>query len=193
VNYPAHNMIFDSAGNLYGTAAGPGEGGVFQLVRSQSGWAEKILAYFGQPDTCTGTDLSGLIMDAGGNLYGATTGNGLTACVYELSNVGGTWQFTVLHTFNIGNNLQGPVGNMVFDHSGNLYGTTMQLGAFGMGNIFKLTHSGSSWIYSDVHDFSDNGDGAFPSGDLTIDGSGNIYGTNQGDASGHGVVWKLTP
>ena len=194
VNYPAHNVILDSAGNLYGTAIGPGNGAIFQFVPSGSGWTEHILAYFGQPGTCTGFDLSGLIMDAAGNLFGATTGDGHSACVFELANVGGTWQFTVLHTFdNITNNSQAAVGNMVFDHSGNLYGTTMQLGAFGMGNIFKLTHSGGSWTYSDVYDFSNAGDGAYPTGDLTIDNAGNIYGTNQGDASGHGVVWELTP
>ena len=193
LNYPAHNVIFDIAGNLYGTTAGPGEGGVFQLVRSQSGWTERILADFGTPGTCPGYDISGLIMDAAGNLYGGTTGDGVTACIYEMSNSGGTWQFTVLYTFNISNNGEGPVGNMVFDSAGNLYGTTKQLGAFGMGNIFKLTHSGGVWTYSDLYDFSDSGDGANPTGDLIIDSAGNLYGTNQGDQSGHGVVWELTP
>jgi len=194
VNYPGHSVVFDSAGNLYGTAAGDGEGGIFELTHTQSGWSEKILAWFGPPSPCTGGyTISGLIIDSTGNLYGATTGDGTTACVYELSNVGGTWQMTVLYTFNFGGNAQGPVGNMVFDRSGNLYGTTKQLGAFGLGNIFKLTHSGSNWTYSDLYDFSDNGDGAYPTGDLTIDGQGNLYGTNQGDSSGHGVVWELTP
>ena len=193
VNYPGHNVVIDSAGNLYGTATGPGEGGIFQLVPSGSGWTEHVIAYFGQPGTCPGYDVSGLIMDAAGNLYGATTGDGRSACVFELSNVGGHWQFTVLYTFNFTNNLSAAVGNMIFDRSGNLYGTTEQLGAFGMGNVFKLTHSDGTWTYSDVYDFSNAGDGANPTGDLIIDGQGNIYGTNQGDSSGHGVVWELAP
>jgi hypothetical protein len=192
LNYPGHNVIVDAAGNLYGTTGGPGEGGVFQLTRSGSGWTESIIADFGLPQTCPGFDLSGLIMDAAGNLYGATTGDGETACVFEMSNSGGSWQFSVLYTFNISNNGLGAVGNMVFDSHGNLWGTTKGLGAFGLGNIFKLTRSGNAWTYTDVYDFSDNGDGAYPTGDLTIDSAGNIYGTNQG-TTGHGVVWMLTP
>jgi hypothetical protein len=193
VDYPAHNVIFDTAGNLYGTAVGPGNGGIFQLVPSGGSWTAHILAYFGQPNTCAGYDASGLIMDAAGNFYGTTSGDGRSACVFELANVDGTWQFTVLYTFNFTNHGQAAVGNMVFDHSGNLYGTTMQLGAFGMGNIFKMTHANGGWTYSDVYDFNDSGDGANPTGDLIIDSAGNIYGTNQGDSSGHGVVWEWTP
>jgi hypothetical protein len=100
---------------------------------------------------------------------------------------------TVLYTFNFSNNAFGPVGNMVFDNSGNLYGTTKQLGAFGKGNIFKLSRSGNGWTYADLYDFSDSGDAEYPTGDLMIDSEGNLYGTNQGDQSGHGVVWELTP
>ncbi len=152
-----------------------------------------MLASFGAPGTCVGYTLSGLIMDSAGNLYGGTTGDGTTACVFELSPSPNGWQFSVLYTFTITNRGYGPVGNMVMGGDGTLYGTTKGLGANGLGNIFQLRHSGSSWIYTDLHDFSNHGDGAYPSGDLTIDSDGNIYGTTQGDASGHGVVWKLTP
>jgi uncharacterized repeat protein (TIGR03803 family) len=192
--YPAHNMILDSAGNLYGTTDEGGshsQGTVFELVRSGSGWAENILFSFGELEGLGAYPVAGVIMDRVGNLYGGTTSDGFVASVFELSPSGNGWQITVLHTFQAGSS-DGPWGNLVLDSNGNLYGTTKSLGTFGLGNIFKLSPSGNGWTYTDLYDFSNNGDGEFPTGDLTIDGSGNIYGTNMGE-NGHGVVWKLTP
>jgi uncharacterized repeat protein (TIGR03803 family) len=195
--FPAHNVILDSAGNLYGTTDEGGsysEGTVFQLVPSGSGWTINILANLGQPGSgIGGFPLAGLIMDRAGNFYGATAGDTVTASVFELSPSGSGWQLTVLHTFSTPGNNTGPFGNLVLDSSGNLYGTTETLGAFGLGNIFKLTPSGGSWTYTDLYDFTNNGDGQYPTGDLIIDSEGNLYGTNIGDSTGHGVVWKLTP
>jgi uncharacterized repeat protein (TIGR03803 family) len=194
--YPAHSVILDSEGNLYGTTGGGGgygEGAVFELERTASGWAEHLLASFGAPDTCAGYTLSGLIMDSAGNLYGGTTGDGTTACVFELSPSPNGSQFSVLYTFTISNGGQGPVGNLVMGANGTLYGTTQGLGAFGLGNIFNLTPSGDSWIYTDLYDFRNDGDGQYPTGDLILDSEGNLYGTNIGDSTGRGVVWKLTP
>jgi uncharacterized repeat protein (TIGR03803 family) len=192
--YPAHNVILDSAGNLYGTTDEGGshsQGTVFELVRSGSGWAENILFSFGELEGLGAYPVAGVIMDRVGNLYGGTTSDGFVASVFELSPSGNGWQITVLHTFQAGSS-DGPWGNLVLDSNGNLYGTTKSLGTFGLGNIFKLSPSGNGWTYTDLYDFSNNGDGEFPTGDLTIDGSGNIYGTNMGE-NGHGVVWKLTP
>ncbi len=190
--YPAHNVMLDSEGNLYGTTDGGGldsEGAAFQLVRSGSGWSENILANFGAFGT-GGYGATGLIMDGAGNLYGGTLGaQNAGASMFELSPSGNSWQLTVLHSFTRG---LACWGNLVFDSSGNLYGTTYSLGTHGMGNIFKLSPSGGGWTYADLYDFSNNGDGENPTGDLTIDASGNIYGTNLGE-NGHGVVWKLTP
>ncbi len=190
--YPAHNVMLDSEGNLYGTTDGGGldsEGAVFQLVRAGSGWSENILANFGASGA-GGYGATGLIMDAAGNLYGGTLGAENTAAsVFELSRSGSGWQFTVLHSFTSGSACW---GNLVLDNSGNLYGTTYSLGTHGMGNIFKLSPSGGGWTYTDLYDFSNNGDGENPTGDLTMDANGNIYGTNLGE-NGHGVVWRLTP
>jgi uncharacterized repeat protein (TIGR03803 family) len=195
--YPAHNVILDSAGNLYGTTDEGGAyslGTVFELEHSGSGWSKKILASFGQPGSgIGGYAVAGLIMDAAGNLYGGTTGDGAMASVFELSPTGQGWQLTALQTFSAPGNNNGPFGNLVLDGQGNLYGTTETLGAFGLGNIFKLTPSGGSWTYTDLYDFTNNGDGQYPTGDLIIDSEGNLYGTNIGDSTGHGVVWKLTP
>ncbi len=190
--YSADNVILDSGGNLYGTTVSGGyydEGAVFQLVRSGSGWSENIIASLGAPGV-GGYGGTGLIMDAAGNLYGGTLGAQNTeASVFELSRSGNSWQLTVLHSFTSG---LACWGNLVLDNNGNLYGTTYSLGTHGMGNIFKLSPAGGGWTYTDLYDFSNNGDGENPTGDLTIDSSGNIYGTNLGE-NGHGVVWKLTP
>jgi uncharacterized repeat protein (TIGR03803 family) len=193
--YPGHNVVLDSAGNLYGTTDEGGsnsEGTVFQLVRSGSGWAETILFSFGTVEGAGGYPVAGLIMDRVGNFYGGTAGDGIAASVFELSPSGNGWQFAVLHSFAISGNAEGPIGNLVLDSNGNLYGTTKSLGTFGLGNIFKLSPSGSGWTYTDLYDFSNSGDGAYPIGDLAIDADGNIYGTNLGE-NGLGVVWKLTP
>jgi uncharacterized repeat protein (TIGR03803 family) len=193
--YPPHNVIVDSAGNLYGTTDVGGQydaGVVFELTPNGSGWTEQDIASLGAPGT-GGYPLGGLIRDSAGNLYGNETGLNGNASVFELSPSGSGWELTVLYTWSFSNNADGPVGNLVMDSRGNLYGTTMSLGTHGYGNIFKLSRNGNSWTYTDLYDFQDNGDGAYPTGDLSIDSDGNIYGTNTGDQSGHGVVWKLTP
>ena len=192
--YPAHNAMLDSQGNLYGTTDGGGldsAGAVFQLMHSGSGWSENILANFAAEGSGVGGyGATGLIMDGAGNLYGGTLGADNTAAsVFELSRSGNSWQFTVLHSFTTG---LACWGSLVLDNNGNLYGTTYSLGTHGMGNIFKLSPSGGGWTYTDLYDFSNSGDGENPTGDLSIDASGNIYGTNLGE-NGYGVVWKLTP
>jgi uncharacterized repeat protein (TIGR03803 family) len=190
---PAHNVIVDSAGNLYGTTIYGGQFGkglVFELVPNGSGWTEQDLASLGAAGT-GGYPICGLIRDSAGNLYGASTGDNMHASVFELSPTGTGWQLSVLYTWSLSNNALGPNGNLVLDSNGNLYGATYSLGTLGYGNIFKLSPNGSGWTYSDLYDFQNNGDGAYPTGDLSIDSAGNIYGTTSGDQSGHGTVWKL--
>ena len=195
-HFPGHNVVLDSAGNLYGTTDTGGyydEGAIFQLVPSGSGWSENILYSFGDPQTgIGGYPVAGLIMDRAGNFYGGTVGDSTAASVFELSYSGNGWQVTALHSFAVSNNVIGPFGNLVMDNNGNLYGTTEMLGASGLGNIFKLSPSGNGWTYTDLYDFTNNGDGEYPTGDLTMDANGNLYGTNLGE-KGQGVVWELTP
>jgi hypothetical protein len=192
---PAHNVIVDNAGNLFGTTINEGQFGkglVFELLPNGSGWTEQDVASLGAPGT-GGYPICGLIRDSAGNLYGASTGDNTHASVFELSPSGSGWQLSVLYTWNLSNNALGPTGNLVLDSTGDLYGTTYSLGTFGYGNIFKLIRNGNVWTYTDLHDFQNNGDGSYPTGDLSIDSNGNIYGTTSGDQSGHGTVWKLTP
>jgi uncharacterized repeat protein (TIGR03803 family) len=188
---PMHNVIFDRAGNLYGTTANggaDGNGTVFQLVRSSSGWIESFLYSFPASGSAGVSPQAGLIFDQTGNLYGATTyGN---AAVFELSPSAGGWQFTLLHTFAQHN--IGPIGNLVMDNRGHLYGTTYGDGATLQGSIFELTPSVGGWTFTELYDFADDSSGANPSGDLTLDNASKIYGTTQIGSNG-GTVWTMLP
>ncbi len=86
------------------------------------------------------------------------------------------------------------------DAAGNLYGTTFSEGAFQCGNVFKLTPSGGQWTFPDLYDFTCGNDSGNPGAGVTLDGSGNIFGTTSdsgpsGTREGHGcgVVWEITP
>ena len=209
---PAGGVVIDSAGNLYGTTLQGGDldyGTVFELAPDGSNWAETILYSF------TGGDngvwpAGGVILDAGGNLYGSTEYNyqaGGGGTLFELSPSGNRWVHDVLYDFpspscgtppcHLG---AGPVSNLIMDRSGNLYGTTSVDGQYGCGSVFKLARSGEGWSYSSLHEFSCGIDGANPSGSLVMDSLGNLYGTTTGGGltdyycnSGCGVVFEIMP
>ena len=199
-------MVFDTAGNLYGTTYYGGAhnaGTVFQLTPSGSGWTENILYNFRNEEDGS-FPYSGLIIDQSGNLYGTTTdaGTGGGGTVFELSPSGGGWTFSVLYSLTGSSGEQGgPAWALVMDAEGNLYDTTQSDGANNLGSVFKLTKTGGSWTYTSLHDFTGGSDGWFPISGVTLDANGNLYGTTYygGDlncgknGSGCGVVWKITP
>jgi uncharacterized repeat protein (TIGR03803 family) len=133
-------------------------------------------------------------MDAEGNLYGTTAGGGAGGggAVFELSPSGGGWTFSLLASLS-GVGFGGSRGSLVFDSAGNLYGTTWSDGTFSQGNVFKLTHSGGQWTYTDLYDFTGGNDGGAPRAGVTLDSSGNIYGTAGGGSTNYGLVWQITP
>jgi uncharacterized repeat protein (TIGR03803 family) len=145
---------------------------------------------------------SRLTSDEAVNFYGMTANGGLGyGTVFELSPNGrGGWNETVLYSFSGGQN--GPDGDypgyysdVIFDSSGNLYGTTLYGGAEGLGMVFELSRAGTSWTETVLHSFTGGtGDGAYPSGDLAIDVAGNVYGTtSSGGSAGGGIVFELSP
>jgi uncharacterized repeat protein (TIGR03803 family) len=195
-NYPLGDLIRDEAGNLYGvTYAGGTEqvGVVYQLTPSGSGWTENVLhsfstSYDGQNPG------AGLVFDKAGNLYGTTGGDGNQGIgtVFMLSPAGGSWTSTVLHNFS---KYEEPAASLTWDAAGNLYGTTLRGGKDRGGTIFKMTPGRDGWTYSVLKEFDDPcTDGCFPNSDVTIDASGNLYGTTEGGGThGNGVVWQITP
>jgi uncharacterized repeat protein (TIGR03803 family) len=193
---PKGDLIFDQAGNLYGVTYLGGDnqvGVVYQMVPSGNGWTENVLHSFDLAKD-GGNPVGGLIFDQSGNLYGTTGGSGGNGIgtVFMLSPSGGTWTSTVLHNFSRN---EEPSASLTMDAAGNLYGTTTAGGQDRGGTIFKMTPSNGSWTYTVLKELDAPCDqGCFPIGGVTIDASGNLYGTTQGGgAYGKGVVWEIVP
>ncbi len=191
------DLVFDQAGNLYGTTRNGGEylqGAVYELSPNGGTWMEKVLYSFGgQPDGAT--PLSGPVFDQAGNLYGTTYAGGAngSGTVYQLKPPGSGWTENILHSFQNGSDGVAPTGDVSFDQSGNLYGATQSGGAAGGGTLFELTSlSGGSWSLSTLYGFLGTAfGGAYRT--VAMDAAGNLYGTTSGDgAHPWGSVYKLT-
>ncbi|HEY2587110.1 MAG TPA: choice-of-anchor tandem repeat GloVer-containing protein, partial [Tepidisphaeraceae bacterium] len=131
---------------------------------------------------------STLIADASGNLFGTATTGGPYAdgTVFEIAN--GSTAITMLASFD-GTNGRNPVVGVVQDASGNLYGTTHQGGANDEGTVFELP-AGSNSITT-LASF-DGSNGAGPQAGLTLDASGNLYGTTTaGGAYDSGTIFEI--
>jgi uncharacterized repeat protein (TIGR03803 family) len=144
-----------------------------------------------------GTDavnpVAGVTVDAAGNLYGTTSFGGANGdgAVYKLSRSGSGWTESVIYSFQGANDGQAPVGGVILDQAGNLYGTTFLGGLNGGGTVYKLSPSGGGWTLTTLYSFSGGGG---PYNFLTFDSHGNLYGTtNRDGAFGDGSVFKLTP
>jgi uncharacterized repeat protein (TIGR03803 family) len=215
---PSGAPIVDNAGNVYGTATegGKGDCGVVYRLSPTAGGAykEAILHSFNRfakrnDDGCDPE--SYLVSDAAGNLYGTTNkggGGGVngTFCdngcgsVFKLTpNGDGTYTESVIHSFpgTKGNkDGQNPVGGLVFDSAGSLWGSTQGGGSVGDGAVFELTpNSDGTYTESTLYSFTGASTGFEPNTDLVIDKAGNLYGTttNGGLNHGNGVVFKVTP
>jgi uncharacterized repeat protein (TIGR03803 family) len=198
---PFAGLIFDAAGNLYGTtwlggrAASPCDsycGVVFELSPGAKGeWTETILHEFNDKDGAA--PYAGLIFDAAGNLYGTTLagGNDGMGTVFKLSSgPNGKWTETVLHSFN-GKDGANPYAGVTFDTSGNLYGTTVSI-TTGASTVFRLSPgTNGKWTHTVLHTFNGKDGGQAYAG-VSVDGQGNLYGaTATGGAYGWGVIFRL--
>ncbi|MBZ5572433.1 MAG: hypothetical protein LAO09_11220 [Acidobacteriia bacterium] len=218
---PYSKLVFDTAGNLYGTTLYGGDtncetsgcGTVFEISPGPGGtWTGKIIHAF------NGTDgshpIGGLVFDSDGNLYGATSQGGPDdaegGVIFQLTPTqDGSWKETTIYFFYGGvcNGPESPNGDMAFDQAGNLYGTTRDGSAIprtcGAGTVFRLSppQHGGYWTAAYLYSFcsiDSCSDGAYPQAGLILDTAKNIYGTTSsgGDVtcrpvSGCGVVFKL--
>jgi uncharacterized repeat protein (TIGR03803 family) len=218
---PLGSLIFDEAGDAYGTAAGGGAqglGDVFKLTRPkgrQAGakWEEKVLYSF-QGGTDGAIPFGNVLFDAAGNLYGTTSVGGhshigcLTGCgtIYELSAASdGRWHERVLHRFidAFGEGAE-PRTGLVSDAAGNLYGTTFSGGnnsvgacntvtTLGCGTVFELIPSSTGHRHlKTLRDFNGT-DGARPRAGVTLNGTSTLYGaTTSGGTNNAGTVFSFT-
>lgn len=212
--------MFDSAGNILGTTltgGASGDGTVFELSPMPNGeWKEKVVVNF---DGSNGDQPhSALTADSLGNLYGTTYQGGQSGAgvVYELSlQSDGKWTESLVHQFAPCTATAcpdgiGPLGGVIVDGSGDLYGTATLGGAAaefcnpgmpgfheGCGIVFKLSHEASgAWSYNIIHRFPGETEGAFLSDDrLALDSNGIIYGTSvsAGDVNANGVCPDALP
>jgi uncharacterized repeat protein (TIGR03803 family)/autotransporter-associated beta strand protein len=177
----------DSTGNLFGTAeyGGPwGDGTVFEIAAG-SGTVTTLASFNGSDGA---SPYAGVIEDASGNLFGTTELGGASndGTVFEVAKGSGT--ITTLATFN-GANGASPLGGVIEDASGNLFGTTFVGGASGYGTVFEIA-AGSGAITTLASFNGTNGE--YPYGGVIEDASGNLFGTTEsGGASGDGTVFEV--
>jgi uncharacterized repeat protein (TIGR03803 family) len=196
-------LVKDPSGTFYGTTGLGGEYGLGSVFKTDKAGNETTLYSFtGYSDGCYP---DGVTLDKSGNLYGVAFnggtafGNSGYGVAFELDASG---KFSVLHTFESGGDGANPQSELVFDATGNLYGTTQnggsgECGGTGCGAVFELSpQSGGGWSESVLYAFcslSGCADGQKPLfGPLAMDAAGNIYGTTYfGGKADDGVVFKL--
>ena len=194
-SYPYTGVTFDSAGNLYGTATQGGtRGGVVYKLDPAGNYTALHDFTYGSDG---GFPQAGVTLDSAGNLYGTTYSGGPPSGNYPgvVYKVDSASNFSVLYTFTGFADGGGSRSNMVFDSTGNLYGTTQYGGRgpcpnFGCGVVFELNPTGQQTV---LYSFSGGSDGSEPGTGLIRDAAGNLYGTTFGGGTGYGVVYKLTP
>jgi uncharacterized repeat protein (TIGR03803 family) len=190
---PHAGLIVDKAGNLYGAATYGGiNGGLGVVFKLASDGTETVLHAFAGGSADGNYPYGGVLMDKSGNLFGTTAAGGPdnAGMVYRLAPDGTE---TVLHFFaNSGGDGDGPMGALVADRHGDLYGTTPTGGSADLGVIFKVTPDGKESI---LHSFAGApNDGGEPATGLIIDGAGNLYGSTwSGGTNNMGSVFRLAP
>ena len=203
--FPTGALVRDSAGNLYSTTSGGGDGGcdgygcgtVFKMDKT----GDEIWLYSFKGENQI-WPLAGLVRDVGGKLYGTTVDGGKIT-----KDCGGREAGGCGTVFRVSESARGktlyrfkgppdgyfPEALLVRDGSGNLYGTTYVGGADGLGSIFKIDVTGNETI---LYSFTGGSDGCSPYTGVILDSVGNLYGVTQSGGldfcdSGYGVVFKL--
>ncbi|MGA2902448.1 MAG: choice-of-anchor tandem repeat GloVer-containing protein [Candidatus Korobacteraceae bacterium] len=201
---PASEVLFDAAGNLYGTTIGGGSvedgrqpgsgedcdyhcGVVYELSKVNGSWDQTAVYLF--TEDSGSNPYAGLVFDHQGNLYGAAsfTGPAGYGSIFELTPSGSGFGERLVHAFSSGDG--GPVySTLVMDAAGNLYGANPGSQNRYDGTVFSIS---SSHGFSTIYTF---GEGQGPYGGLTMAAAGNLYGTTPvGGANNFGSVFKLTP
>lgn len=185
---PQGGLAQDAAGNLYGTTynAGPLRNGTVFSLRTNG--VVTNLVVFGS--TNGAYPHAGLLLNTNGILYataylggGNGSGNGVVLCVATNGQ-----NFTNLVTFYSTNGAY-PVGGVIRDRAGNLYGTTAQGGFYDYGTVFKLDPTRGLTTLA----IFNNTNGATPSCTLVLDAAGYLWGTTpSGSGSAvYGTIFRI--
>lgn len=221
-SYPESALVFDAKGNLYGTTefgggvncAGGGCGTVFELIPSRflgGAWKESVLHTFVGPTTTDAyAPSAGLIFDALGNLYGMAPFGGTynNGAVFELNPPvahSKLWTESVIYSFVGPPDGASPEGALTPGANGVFYGTASGWGPSTFGTVFELAppaQTGGAWTLTVLDSFDLGTDGGTPFAGVTLDSTGNLYGTtllggditcNAGFSDACGIVYKLAP
>lgn len=202
---PDAPLVVGPDGALYGTTIYGGiddQGVVYRLQppltackTSLCFWTESVLHAFSGGNDEARPAWGALTFDAAGNVYGTTTGNESgNGNVYELVHGNGQWTFNLLYTFTGEQDGANPLSGVIFDATGNLYGTAATRGEFNGGTAYELSPTDGSWTFTPLHQFVPGSDGNQSLGNLVFDPFGNLLGTNRfGGPGGAGSVFELTP
>lgn len=214
---PASPVTIAADGSLYGTTSdggliggcyGYGCGTVYHLqppaafCKSVScPWTETVLYTFKEcPDLYIPAS-DGVAFNQAGDIFGAPSYGGL-GCqddnygdggLFELTPSAGGWDYQVIYKFSGNPDGCRPIGTVLVDQAGNMFGTTYQCGANGDGAVYQVSPSGAGWSESILYSF-DVTHGYGPAAGLISDSAGNLYGTTAyGGSNGWGVVFELSP
>ena len=213
---PNGGLALDSKGTVYGTtyiggyncphSSNQGCGTAFKLqppTKKGGAWTEKVLHRFSGQDG--GNPAAGVVFDGNGNIYFTTVGGGggnfpSGTVVQLVPRSDGMWTEHMLHSFQDNSDGGEPRSGLVFDSTGNLYGSATGGGTVGNGTAFRLRPgAGGSWAFTALYEFAVEPDGAYPTGGLIFQ-SGILYGTTQRGGSsqacgsyGCGTVFEVSP
>ncbi len=164
---------------------------VFALALAFSAFAQEQTLYRFHGAGDGSNPISALIADGAGNLYGTTEFGGASfyGTVFQLvpPKSGGAWTENTLYSFSNTGDGARPTAGLVFDISGNLFGTTSDSAAGGFGEVFELSPANGSWTYQVLYSFRGETDGSGANGPLLIDSAGNLFGSTATS------VYELSP
>jgi uncharacterized repeat protein (TIGR03803 family) len=197
---PNAGLIADAIGNLFGTtyfggACPLGDGTVFEIAKTNSGYARAPTTLVSFGCTLSEAPSSGLIADANGNLFGATIRTSASS-VFEVAKTGGGYASTITRLTMF--NGVGVAGRLTIDANGNLFGATSQIRPEPFhGTVFEIAKTASGYASTPTTLYSFCAqvgciDGAVPNAGLIADANGNLFGTtSEGGAYGGGTVFKI--